>query len=38
MLVKSDNFLNFEIFNTHYYMFDELDKWEALEYPLLSLE
>jgi len=31
--VKSDNFLNFQIFNTRFEFFDKLDKSEALEYP-----
>jgi len=32
MLVKSDNFLNFQIFNTRFEFFDELDQSEPLEY------
>jgi len=33
MLVKSDNFLNFQILNTLFEFFDELHNSEALEYP-----
>jgi len=33
MLVATDDFLNFQIFNTRYEFFDELDQSEALEYP-----
>jgi len=32
MLFESDNFLSFQI-NTSFELFDELDLWEALEYP-----
>jgi len=33
MLVKSDNILIAQIFNTRFEFFDELDSSEALEYP-----
>jgi len=33
ILVGSDNFLNFQIFNTCFEFFDKLDQSEALEYP-----
>ena len=33
ILVESDNFLNFQIFNTRFEFFDKLDQSEALEYP-----
>ena len=33
MLVKSNDFINFQIFSTRFEFFHELDKSEVLEYP-----